>query len=74
MPCCEQSEEEFELCCEMDCLGKQLMMLRMITKGTYKLKTGQLAETGILCPTINDHDERGRKIEGYGYAIMTSNL
>ncbi|EGT40611.1 hypothetical protein CAEBREN_20207 [Caenorhabditis brenneri] len=73
-PCCEYTEEDFELTAELDSYGKMLMMLKSISEGTYKLKYGRYQETGLSCPVGYDIKERGIRVAAYGNAIMTSNM
>uniref|UniRef100_A0A8R1DR64 Anaphase-promoting complex subunit 5 n=1 Tax=Caenorhabditis japonica TaxID=281687 RepID=A0A8R1DR64_CAEJA len=74
LPCCSQTEDDFEVCAEMDSMTKMMLMLRNISQGVYQLQYDDCTETGLRCPTGHDYEERGRKMEGYGYSIMTSNL
>ncbi|UMM43987.1 hypothetical protein L5515_019272 [Caenorhabditis briggsae] len=73
-PCCISSEDDFELIHEMDSYGKMIMVLKQISEGTFKMKYHRIAEIGITCPLETDPQERGDKVNGYGYAIMTSNM
>ncbi|CAI2358044.1 unnamed protein product [Caenorhabditis sp. 36 PRJEB53466] len=73
-PCCSHSEEDFEFVAELDCFGKLLMTLRSIAACTFRLPLRRLADFGIHCLLSHDFESRGRKIEAYGFSIITSNM